>query len=114
MGEAFTEAALAGQPAVITRPDLPDHGLRVQFLRGQDKLVTRVVTFAQPDSTRDVEVERTTCRHLAELESAWSERGVGATLYHQRDAGEIDVVQVRREQITATKRRRRDSQERAR
>lgn len=94
IGEEFDATSLAGQPAVVTRPDLPDHGLRLQFVRPGSRLLTRVVTFTDPDPVRDAEVETTTCGDVEAMRQALNSHGVTAELDHHRAPGEVPMTRT--------------------
>lgn len=106
VGEEFSELAQSGAAAVIRRPDLPDHGLRIRFAPSDGRVVTNVVAFGDTSAQRDAEVEELTCADLALVQEEWSSRGIGSTLVSHRAAGErpverVDAARSRRSQSAA-------------
>lgn len=94
IGADFIDACHAGLPTVLRRPDLPDHGLRIQFSADRSRLLTRVVTFVDPSPTRDAEVELTTCRDIEAVRSAWHLRGIHDEVDHHQEPGTVPVERV--------------------
>lgn len=108
VGEEFLVHGLDGEAAVVTRPELPDYGLRVQFTRNAPRILTRVVAFSATDALRDEEVESSTCRDIDHLRDDLARDGVTSTLDHHRDPGEVPLTR------TAPPRRTRTRQDRSR
>lgn len=111
VGAEFAETALRGESAVATRPDLDGYGLQWRFGPQPGQVFTNVVSFSWSPATsaavatRDAEVERTTCGDIEAVRAAWHENGLGATLRHHREPGQVAVERVTGPAATTAQRR---------
>jgi hypothetical protein len=101
VGEEFESVAVAGGPAVVTRADLPDHGLQLRFLPGSQRLLSNVVAFGDTSAVRDEEVEDITCHDIEALQEAWRREGIEGEFRHRQAPGAVRVERVSRPRTTS-------------
>lgn len=100
--DLLVSASMPGHTVIATRPDLPEHGLRIQVL-DNGKVLTRVVAFGETDPSRDREVEEVTCQDLGRVQESWAAADLTGTLFLHHPPGEREVLRVEAGPATATR-----------